>query len=397
MNKSKNWSLATILACLAMLGPFSIDAYLPAFAEIGRSLHATPLEVQQTLTAYMLAFSVMMLWHGSISDAIGRRPVILVSLFVFAVATFGCAASYRIEYLMFFRILQGLSAGAGITVGRAMVRDRFDGHEAQQLMSKVTMIFSLAPGIAPVIGGFLHEAFGWHSIFLFVAALTSVLLYACYKLLPETLLEHKRQSLSPRDLAGGYREMAFDPAFLMVALTVALNFSGLFLYISSAPVLLTTHLGLEGAEFGYLFVPAVAGIFVGGWLSGKMAGKYSTRFTVGCAFAIMGTAAVFNVTYHAIWHPALPWTILPVMIYTCGMSLSSTSVTLVALDLFPLRRGMVASLQSAIQIGLAGFTSGVVSPLLSKSALWLSFGMLGLVAAGLLSWLLSFRFRPHAL
>ncbi|MCB6185229.1 multidrug effflux MFS transporter [Leeia sp. TBRC 13508] len=393
MRHSRNWSLAAILACLAMLGPFSIDAYLPAFNEIAQELNATQLQVQQTLTAYMLAFSAMMLWHGSISDAIGRRPVILVSLFTFAIATFGCAASYRIEYLLFFRVLQGLSAGAGITVGRAMIRDRFDGHEAQQIMSRVTMIFSLAPGIAPVIGGALQQWFGWHAIFLFVAGLTSILLYVCYRWLPETLLVNKRQSLSPRALAVGYKEMALNPTFLMVALTVALNFGGLFLYISSAPVLLTTHLGLKGAEFGYLFVPAVFGIFLGGWLSGKMAATHSTSYTVCLAFCIMGFASIFNVGYHSFFPPSLPWTILPVMIYTCGMSLSSASITIVALDLFPQRRGMVASLQSAIQVGLAGVVSGVVSPILSHSVIWLAGGMFGLVVLGLVSWGLSGKWK----
>src|SRR5690606_10305755 len=122
--------LALMLAALAMLGPFSIDTYLPAFPDIEATLHATPIEVQQTLTAYMLAFSVMILWHGALSDAFGRRNIILVSLAVFAVATLGCAASHSIEYLWAFRVLQGVSAGAGIVVGRAIIRDIYADVEA---------------------------------------------------------------------------------------------------------------------------------------------------------------------------------------------------------------------------------------------------------------------------
>jgi len=117
--------LALILAALAMLGPFSVDTYLPAFPDIQRSLGATALEVQQTLTAYMFSFAVMILWHGGLSDAFGRRSIILVSLAVFAVASLACAAVHSVEYLWVFRMLQGISAGAGVVIGRAIIRDLF--------------------------------------------------------------------------------------------------------------------------------------------------------------------------------------------------------------------------------------------------------------------------------
>ena len=117
--------LATLLAALSMLGPFSIDAYLPAFPQIQAQLAATPLQVQQTLTAYMLAFAGMVLWHGALSDAFGRRNVILVALVVFAIGSFGCASASSVEYLWVFRILQGVSAGAGVVVGRAIIRDLY--------------------------------------------------------------------------------------------------------------------------------------------------------------------------------------------------------------------------------------------------------------------------------
>ncbi|MGZ5225571.1 MAG: MFS transporter, partial [Burkholderiales bacterium] len=134
-----------MLAALAMLGPFSVDTYLPAFPNIQATLHATPIEVQQTLTAYMFAFAFMMLWHGALSDAFGRRNVILVALAVFGVASLGCAAAHSVEYLWAFRILQGVSAGAGVVIGRAIIRDLYSGPTATRLLSLVTMIFSIAP------------------------------------------------------------------------------------------------------------------------------------------------------------------------------------------------------------------------------------------------------------
>ncbi|MES2902060.1 MAG: MFS transporter, partial [Pseudomonadota bacterium] len=126
--------LATLLAALSMLGPFSIDAYLPAFPFIQRDLGAAALEVQQTLTAFMLAFAGMVLWHGALADAFGRRNVVLCALVVFAIGTFGCAASHSVHYLWVFRIMQGVSAGAGVVIGRAIIRDLYSDAEAARLL-----------------------------------------------------------------------------------------------------------------------------------------------------------------------------------------------------------------------------------------------------------------------
>src|SRR5690606_20502763 len=167
--------LAALLAALAAIGPFSIDTYLPAFPEIGAALGATQIEVQQTLTAYMTTFAVMALWHGALSDAFGRRRVIIVTISLFGVASLLCACATTIEWLWIGRALQGMSAGSGMVVGRAVIRDVFDGPRAQRLMSRVMMIFGIAPAIAPMVGGVLLLAFGWRSIFVFLALFAAVL------------------------------------------------------------------------------------------------------------------------------------------------------------------------------------------------------------------------------
>ena len=180
-------ALAIMLAALSMLGPFSVDTYLPAFPSIQASLQASPIEVQQTLTAYMLSFAVMILWHGALSDAFGRRNIILAALAVFAIASLGCASAHSVQYLWAFRILQGVSSGAGIVIGRAIIRDLHTGAPAERLLSLVTMIFSIAPAIAPIIGGWIVKLLDWRAIFLFLFAYTVLLLWYCYKHLPETL------------------------------------------------------------------------------------------------------------------------------------------------------------------------------------------------------------------
>ncbi|HTN64621.1 MAG TPA: Bcr/CflA family efflux MFS transporter, partial [Burkholderiaceae bacterium] len=216
--------LALILAGLAMLGPFAVDTYLPAFPNIQAALHASPLEVQQTLTAYMFSFAVMILWHGALSDAFGRRNIILGSLALFALATLGCAASHSVGYLWAFRMLQGISAGAGVVIGRAIIRDLYADAAASRLLSLVTMIFSIAPAIAPILGGWIVKLFDWRSIFLFLFAYTVLLLWICYKRLPESLPLDQRQAFNVEFLVRSYSRIFRSPLFHLKAGTVAFNF-----------------------------------------------------------------------------------------------------------------------------------------------------------------------------
>ena len=385
--------LATLLAGLAMLGPFSIDAYLPAFPLIMANLHASPIEVQQTLTAYMLAFAAMVLWHGALSDAFGRRNVILVSLVVFAIGTFGCAAASTVHYLWVFRIMQGVSAGAGVVVGRAIIRDLYAGAPAARLLSMVTMIFSIAPALAPVLGGWIVTWFDWRAIFLALSAYTVVLGWVCWKHLPETVPPAQRQPFNPRFLAQSYGAIFSSFLFHMKAGVTALNFAGLFLYITASPVLLPVHLKLGPSDFAWLFVPTVGGIFLGSMAANRLAGKYSFARQIGIGFAFMLSAVTFNVGYHLFLPPALPWTVLPMFFFTFGSALISPGATLLALDLFPHIRGTAASCQSFLVTLLGAIVAGVIAPALSHSVLALALGQAGFTVLALGFWLTSRQYR----
>lgn len=379
-------ALALMLAGLAMLGPFAVDTYLPAFPAIAVSLQATSLEVQQTLAAYMLSFGVMMLWHGALSDAFGRRNIVLGALAVFAVASLGCAASHSIEYLWAFRILQGVSAGAGVVIGRAIIRDLYSGAEAARLLSLVTMIFSIAPAIAPIMGGWIVKLLDWRSIFLFLFFFTVLLLAYCYKRLPESLPPEKRQPFHPAFLWHSYSRVFRSSRFHLLAGMIACNFAGLFLYIAAAPVFLTHHLGLGPEQFGWQFIPSVAGVFFGALAANRLAGKVSVPRQLLAAFCLMVGAAAANVLYHLVFPPALPWSVAPLFFYTLGMSLGTPAATLLVLDLFPEIRGIVASCQSSAMTLLAALVAGMVAPALSGSVLWLALGQLGFALLGMVLW-----------
>jgi DHA1 family bicyclomycin/chloramphenicol resistance-like MFS transporter len=388
--------LAGMLAGLAMIGPFTIDTYLPSFPAIGRDLGMTPAQLQQTLSVYFLTFAVMTLFHGTLSDSFGRRPVILVSLAVFIAASIGCACATDFGELLFFRVLQGTSAGAGMVVGRAVIRDSFEGHAAQRLMSLVTMIFGLAPAVAPVVGGWLQAWFGWQAVFLFLASYGLLLLVICWARLPETHAPAGRQPFEVVPLTRNYLMLARSQPLLLLCVGVGLNFAGFFIYIVSAPAFVYDLLGLNEKQFAWLFLPGIIGVMIGAFFSGRAAGILSPQRTIGIAYLIMFCAAAFNVTYSALAAPALPWSVLPIMIYTTGMALAMPSMTLLALEIFPRNRGATSSLQGFLHSFLSSVSAGVISPLVSQADITLALAMAGLLSAGCLSWMMYLRIESKA-
>lgn len=374
-----------------MLGPFSVDAYLPAFPVIGAELKASAVEVQQTLSVYVLAFGAMMLWHGTLSDSLGRRPVIIVSLVVFVVASIGCCLANNIVQMIIYRALQGCSAGAGTVVGRAMIRDRFEGPLAQRMMSRVTMLFSIAPAFAPIVGGHLLDWLGWRSVFAGLVVYGIVLLISCFFWLPETLPHDQRQSLAPESLMQNYWKVFRRREFQLLAASAAFNFSGLFLYVASAPVLLLQHLKLGPRDFGILFIPVVAGIFLGSFTSGRVAGKISPRMTIAFGFGVMALAAAGNSLWNGFGMPEAPWAVLPLAAYTYGMALTMPNVTLLILDLYPEIRGLVSSFQSFTQVTLMAAVAGGLAPLLSSTPFTIALGNLALLICGGMFWGLYLR------
>ena len=384
--RAPQWAFAILLALLGMLGPFSIDTYLPAFSGISSSLHATPVQMQQTLSAYLFAFALMSLFHGSISDSVGRRPVVLCGLVVFTLASVGCALSQSIGQLIFFRTMQGLSTGAGIVVARAIVRDMYPPSQAQQVMSQVTIFFGAAPAIAPLLGGWLLGVAGWHAIFWFLSFVGVALGLAIYRLLPETLHLAQRQPFHPQALLAGYWKLGSDPRFFLLALASGIPFNGLFLYVLCAPAFLGEHLGLPPAHFFWFFMLSIGGIMGGAWVSGRVAGKLTPKRQIRNGFVIMLGVGSLNLLANVLFKADVAWAMLPICVLAFGWALMVPVVTLLVLDLHPERRGMASSLQMFIGSSANGVVAGVISPLVMHSTVGLAATSVGMVCIGLVAW-----------
>ncbi|HEY3449059.1 MAG TPA: multidrug effflux MFS transporter [Myxococcales bacterium] len=372
--KRSDGQLAYLLAAISSVGPFCIDAYLPSMPELSQVFGRPLPVVQQTLTAYMAMFAIMTLWHGAISDAVGRRRVILVSMALFALASVGCALAPSFEALLFFRALQGMTAGTGMVVGRAIVRDLHQGPQAQKMLSLVTLVFAVAPSVAPVIGGWLQHFFGWRSVFFFMAAFAVAVFVWAYLTLPESLPREQRQPFAPGYLLRTYFRALTHVRFMAAVFGLALGFSGFFVYVLSAPVFLMTHLHLHETEFLWLFGPITAGMLIGAWGSGRLAGEISTGRTVVLGFATMGLAVAINLVVTLALEPGVPWSVASMFFYALGFSLATPSLTLMALDLFPQQRGLAASCQSFVQSMGNAANAAFFAPLLWATPLRLSLG-----------------------
>ena len=378
---------ALVLGGLAMIGPFSIDTMFPAFAQMGRDFAADAVAVQQTITAYLLAYALMSLVHGPLSDAIGRKRVILGGLGVFAVASVGCALATDLPTLLAFRALQGMSAGVGLIVGRAMIRDVLNGAPAQRLMSQVSMIFGIAPALAPVLGGWILGWERWPAIFWFLVLFAVVVFLATWLGLPETHPPEARFRPAPRDLLRNHAYILRNPRFQRFAAAGAFNFAALFLYIASAPVFVMEHLGLGEDQFGWFFIPTIAGMVTGAFLSGRAAGRLTGTRLACIGFALCGAAAVLNIGY-TLWvgTPALPWGVLPMALNALGISLVFPILTLAILDMYPRQRGAASSLQAFTSLILQSGVAGLLSPLVSHQPLHLALAAAACTLVGFLLW-----------
>ena len=375
-----------VLAVLGMVGPFSIDTVFPAFHQLGADYGVDELALQQLVSIYLVSFAVMSLFHGPLSDAVGRKPVVLVGAAIYTAASVAAVFAPTLGVLLATRALQGLSAGAGQIISRAMVRDLFAGEKAQRTMAHISMIFGLAPAAAPIVGGWILGWSDWRGIFWFLAGFGVLMFVLMAGFMPETHPASARVPLRVGQVLGDLTDVVRHPAGRRLALTGAFNFAGMFLYVSSAPAFVFGLLGLGVGDFWVLFVPLIAGMALGSWTSGRLA-HHSGRRLASWGYLISLAGGVLNLAVALTpGLPRLPWALVFLPVFTFGVAIAFPILTLAMLEEFPTRRGAASSVQSFASLMLNAVVAGAVAPLLGTSLAGLAAGALAFMVAAWLMW-----------
>ncbi|MEO7774066.1 MAG: multidrug effflux MFS transporter [Steroidobacteraceae bacterium] len=384
--------MALLLATLSMVSPLSIDTFFPSFRAIAAELNLSDWEVQQTITAYLVPYACLTLIHGPLSDALGRRRMVIVGTMLYTLASIGCAFAPSFALLLVGRVFQGMAAGVAPTIARAVVRDLYDGSDAQRLMGLMMMIFSIAPALGPIIGGWLHVAFGWRAVFGFMGFVGAALVLASWLALPETHPKEKRIRFHPGELLRSTLSVARHGEFMLLAVACGCTIGAVLAYLGSAPSIVLDQWHLSETQFAWLFLPVISGFMLGSFLSNRLAGRWSRLRQLRLGFALLIGGPIFFLALNALMpHPP----ILPQQIYlfvvAAGAQLIFPMLTLEMLDLFPNSRGAAASVSSFITLGCGSIVMGVLVPALDSQLPKL--GVLSLVAAcaGVVAWSLAHR------
>lgn len=382
--------LVALLAAMVMVGPLGIDTYLPAMPALAQTYSAPVAVVQQTLSAFVFSMAVTTLFYGTLSDSFGRRPVLLCALGLFTAANLAAVFAPSVGALIACRALQGVAAGAGAVIARAIIQDCYRGADAQRAMAQVLMIFGLAPAIAPVVGGWLHHAFGWQSIFIFLTVGGAALFALCYSLLGETLPRSRFQPFRLRPIVTNYAHALRDLRFVVMCLSIGFMFTGVPLYIGAAAPFVMNILHQPETAFAWLFIPMIAGMVSGSGAAERLLKRnpqFSSRLLLwGMALCIL--AAAINIAYTALAPVQVPYAVLPLGLYTFGMTLAMPGMTVRALNRLPTMRGLSSSLQGFVQMMMFTLVAGLISPLLFDSALKLAVGLIVGIAIGIVLWAL---------
>jgi DHA1 family bicyclomycin/chloramphenicol resistance-like MFS transporter len=321
----------------------------------------------------MLPLSFMSLVQGPLSDAVGRRRVIVIGLAVYTVASIGCTFAPTFATLLVFRAFQGASVGVGVIVGRAVIRDLYDGPQAQKLLSLVTMIFGFAPAVAPVIGGWIHVTLGWRAVFGFMASFGAILCITSYLKLPETHPPERRPRLHVPELTRTALRVAGHGEFLLLALGMGANFATMMCFIGAAPMVVLDHWHLRETQFAALFFPVISGFVIGAWISGRMAGRIPTVRQTGLGFTLALSGSILTTIVHALMaSPPLLLQQVLLTVIAVGVQMVGPTLSLRMLDLFPKARGSAASVQSCVSIVISAIVFGALAPLAGGSMLTLS-------------------------
>jgi DHA1 family bicyclomycin/chloramphenicol resistance-like MFS transporter len=395
MLRPGTFAMTAVLASLTGLGPLTVDMYLASMPDIGRTLGAPAAQVQLTISFYLVGFALGQMFYGPLSDRHGRRPVMLVALVVYTLATLACALAPSIETLIAARFCQAIGGAGTIVLARAVVRDLYEGARVGRELSLMASIMALAPIAAPLLGGVLQTAFGWRSNFVLLLALGLLAATTVLLLLPETLRHRAPEPVSLLSTLRSYRSFLGNPNFVAHLGIATCAFLGLFSWISTAAFVLQDIYGLSPLAFGVTFAIGSAGYMVGTFVAARVVTHWGIDRTIGtgCVGMAAGGLAMIVVLGLGVFLPTA--LVMSMALYFAGMGMVLPQAQAGALLPFPQRAGAASSLMGVVQQTASAALGAFLGHLLGNTAWPLATTIAIVGCLAMLVWALTRRIRAH--
>jgi DHA1 family bicyclomycin/chloramphenicol resistance-like MFS transporter len=357
-NYAKN---AIVLGLLAAIGPFAIDMYIPALPTIAADLHASTAATQMTLTAFFVAFGICQIAYGPVSDMIGRKPPLYFGLVLFTIGSIGCAAAGSVEWLIFFRFVQGIGASSVMVIPRAIIRDLHTGIEATRLMSLVMLVLSVSPILAPLTGSALIVPFGWRAVFVAVTVVAALGFVLIAVFLPETRPPADRIKVSVRSVFDGFGQLLRHGRFLGLTFIGGLGMASFFTFLASSSFIYIDHYGLTPIQYSVAFSANAIGFIGASQFSAVLGARFGMArvVTVATALYALFAALLFVMTVAGVDSLAVLIAMLFVAFAFLGLVIPSTMV--LALEEHGSIAGMASALGGTLQMVAGGIMIVIVS------------------------------------
>ena len=360
---------AIVLGLLAAVGPFAIDMYLPALPTIAADLGATTAATQMTLTFFFVGFGLSQLAYGPITDMVGRKPPLYFGLALFLLGSIGCGLAPDVEWLIGFRLLQGIGAASVMVIPRAVIRDLHTGVEATRLMSTVMLVFSVSPILAPLTGSALIVPFGWRAVFVAVAIVAVLALILVAFVLPETWPKERRVRPEIASVLSGYGYLLTHLRFLGLTFIGGLGMASFFSFLASSSFIYIDHFGLTPTEFSLAFSVNAIGFIGASQFSATLGQRFGMARVVMTAVSIYAlfALALFAVTLAGSDNLAVLMVLLFCAFAWLGLVIPATMV--LALDEHGPIAGMASALGGTLQMVTGGILIVVTSVFYDGTAL----------------------------
>jgi MFS transporter, DHA1 family, multidrug resistance protein len=384
MTKKRQFLLVLILGLLSTISPFSIDMYLPGFPAIARDLQTTIASVQLSLTSYFIGIAAGQMLYGPLLDRFGRKPPLYVGLSIYVIASIGCAFTSSVEALIAMRFLQAIGGCAGMVCAQALVRDLFPADKTAQAFSLMTLVVAISPMIAPTVGGYLTVAFGWHSLFILLGAITFLMLICVYFYLPAGRRADPSISLKPTAVVKNFYTVLKQPQFLLYTLTGGFAAAAPFAYIAGSADVFMNLYGSSPQEYGWIFAGIAALIIATTQLNHIFLRKYTSQQIIKINLIVQSSVGALLIigTWFG-WYDKISLIIL-IGLFLAGHGLTNPNATALALAPFSKHTGSAASLGGSFRMAMGGFGSALVSAFYNGTAMPMIAVMTGCVLVGAL-------------